>query len=460
MMSPISLGSLYGSYHSALIYPPLELEYIGASLLDDGHEVEIIDFNLEKKPIETLKNSLLSSDAVGISVYSNNIKYVSNVAKMIKELNPEIPIIIGGPHCIFFQDRSLLDVPHADICVIGEGEQVIIDIVRYFQGKKNLSDIHGIYYRDKDKIKSGKPLKVIENLDSLCFPARHLVDKYDYGKTNNRYVYTPKFTTMHTSRGCPFKCRFCARYGNVVKNWGFRQRSVDNIVKEIQEIDRKFGSVMITDDNFLSDNKRAHKIMDKIIESRTNIELMIEGTRIDTADKKLYLKMKKANVKFIVFGIESGNQDVLDFYNKRITLDQIRKAVHLSNKMGFITMGSFILAGPIETKEHVKKTIKFACSLPLDGAIFYPFAYQMGSPLWYEAVENKIISKGEYMVPALSSRGLGNFTEEESDEYAVKAFKRFYLRPSFLISQIYRSFLRKDFKLIKYAYDLITSSRK
>ena len=457
MMSPVTIGTLYGGYHSATIYPPLGLEYIGASLEDDGHRVEIIDLNLEKSPLEYLKNSLNLSDAVGMSVYSNNYGYVSDVAKTIKELNPEISIIIGGPHCTFFQERSLQDISHADISIIGEGEHVIIDIVRYLQGRKNLSDIHGIYYREKNKIKSGKSLKAIDDLDSLCFPARRLVDKYDYGKFNNQYVYKPRFTTMNTSRGCPLKCRFCARYGNVIKNWGFRQRSADNVIKEIREIGDKYGSVMITDDNFLFDKKRAHKMLDGIIESGTNIDLLIEGTRVDAADRELYMKMKKANVKFVAYGIESGNQDVLDFYKKGITLDQIRKAVHLSIEMGFITIGTFMLCGPSETKKHIENTIDFACSLPLDGVIFYPFQYQMGSPLWYEAVEDGKISKKEFMVPAVSSRGLGNFTVEEPDKYVIKAIKKFYLRPSFLLSHIYRAFSRKDFKLLKYGFRMITS---
>jgi len=457
MMSPVTVGTLYGGYHSAIVYPPLGLEYIGASLENIGHKVEIIDLNKEKSTIESLKNSLSSSDAVGIGVYTNNYKYVSDVAKTIKEIRPEIPLIIGGPHCTFYQKRSLSDIPSADISLICEGEHTIIDIVHYLQKKKNLSDINGLYYREKNKIKSGKPFKIIKDLDSICFPARHLVEKYEYGKFNNRYIYKPKFTTMITSRGCPSNCRFCARYGNVIKNWGFRQRSAENVVKEIREIDERYNSVMITDDSFLFDNKRAHKIFDEIISSGTNIDLLIEGTRVDRADRELYKKMKKANVKFVVYGIESGNQDVLDFYKKGITLNQINKAVNLSNEMGFVTIGSFILGGPSETKKHIEDTIDLACSLPLDGALFYPFYYQMGSQLWSEAVEEGKISKEEDFVSPDVNRGLGNFKAGEPDEYVIRAIKRFYLRPKYLFNQVYRAILRKDFKLLKYGLEMIMS---
>ena len=121
--------------------------------------------------------------------------------------------------------------------------------------------------------------------------------------------------------------------------------------------------------------------------------------------------MRKAGVKYIMFGIESGNQDVLDFYNKRITLQQIRKAVDLSKKMGFIVAGNFILGAPIEKKQHISKTIKFACSLPLDIVLFYPLNYQYGSYLWFEAVKSgKIRKEDGFSIVADSRKGLGNFT--------------------------------------------------
>lgn len=457
MDMPINTVSLYGAYHSTTFYPPLGLEYLGAALENEGNKAEIIDLGLESNPEDALKKSMNSTDAVGLNVYTNNYKSTADLAKRIKELKPNLLLVIGGPHCNFFQKQTLNDIPNADICVVGEGERVIVDIAKYIQGKKKLSDIHGIYYRIKNKIKSGKPLEIIDDLDSLKFPARHLVEKYNYGKVNNRYIYRPKFTSMITSRGCPYKCKFCARYGNLIKNWGFRQRSVDSVVEEILEINDKYGSVMIADDNFLANKKRATNIMDRLIESKTKIDLMIEGARVDSADRLLYEKLKKANVKFISFGIESGNQDVLDFYNKQITLDQIRKAVNLSQEMGFITTATFMLCGPIETKKHVEKTVDFACSLPLDVAIFYTFKYVYGSQLWIDAVKNKKISEDEDGIYALSNRSLGNFNEGEADEFAAEAFRRFYFRPSFFFDQVRRAFIRKDFSLIKNGLGILTS---
>ncbi|MCK4902137.1 MAG: cobalamin-dependent protein, partial [Thermoplasmatales archaeon] len=119
---------------SPLTVPPLGLLYLGAVLERDGHKVELLDFYAEDISREQLKNSLMSSDAVGMMVYTDDFKLAVDISRMIKEINPEIPLIIGGPHCTFFQKRSLSNIPDADISVIGEGEQVILDIVRFLQG--------------------------------------------------------------------------------------------------------------------------------------------------------------------------------------------------------------------------------------------------------------------------------------------------------------------------------------
>lgn len=440
-------STTYG--YTPLSYPPLGLLYLGAILEQEGHLVEIIDLNFENPSREHLGDLLDSFDAVGMEVYTENYKFVADFSRKIKEIKSDIPLIVGGPYCTFFGQKTLSDIPCADIVVIGDSEKTIIDFVDYLEGRKNLSDIHGIYFRENDLIKSGRPFKVVENLDVFPFPARHLVDKYDYDKVPRGVPSRNKFTLMITSRGCPFHCRFCGRYGNSIKNYGYRQRSAENVVKEFQEIDKNYGSVLIVDDHFLSDNERAHKIFDGLLEIGTDIELLIMGARVDSADRELFIKMKKANVKFIGFGIESGNQEILDYYNKQITLEQIRNAVELSREMGILTAGTIMFGAPIETREHFENTIKFANSLPLDIAIFGVLHYHMGSKIWIEAVKNNKIKKDEYLVPAGSERGLGKYTRKELYDYSEKAFKRFYYRPRYMLDQIYQALLHRDFRFIK-----------
>jgi radical SAM superfamily enzyme YgiQ (UPF0313 family) len=447
-----------GSVYSPSFLPPLSLMYIGAALEHAGHKVEIVDLAVQRFSKELLKKSLKSVDAVGMSVYTDNYKDAAEIAKMIKEIDHDISIIIGGPHCIFLEDQSLRDIPHADICVVGEGEKVITDIALFLQGKKDLSQINGIYYQENKKIKKGKPVQVIDDLNSVYFPARHLAERYDYGKLGKKFLFKPRLTSIITSRGCPFKCRFCARYSTAIKGWGNRIRSAENVLKEFQEIDGKYNTVMIVDDNFTLDKKRVHSIMDGLIEMDSDIELLIMGSRVDSADRDLYEKMKKANVKLIAYGIESGNQDVLDFYRKGFTIEQARKAIFLAREMNFKTVATFILGAPIETKEHFDKTINFACSLPLDMAIFGVLHYEMGSDLWRDAVNNNKLSKDEFLVAADSIRGLGNFPKQYLYEYTDMGHKRFYLRPTFITYQVFRALVNRDFGLLRNGLNFIRGS--
>jgi len=426
------------------VYPPIGLLYIGTTLEKSGHKVNIIDFGAEHITKEKLEQLLLSSNAVGMSVYTNNYQSVADTAKVIKQLDSKIPLIIGGPHCTFLKERALLDIPDADIAVDLEGELVIPDLVRFLQGKENLKNIQGISYRKKNKIIISKKTKINKNLDLLPFPARHLVEKYDYGNFPWGYQPRKRFTSLLSSRGCPFHCRFCSKYDNVSDVYGYRERSAENVVQEIQEINDSYGSVKIVDDNFLVNKNRAHRIFDLLIENKTEIDILILGARVDSADRELYEKMKKANVRFLSFGVESGSQPVLDFYNKRITKNQIQHAINLSREMNFVTVGSFIFGAPMETKDHINETIDFVCSLPFDTVIFRPLKYEVGSDLWSEAVNHRKISKDEYAVPADSRRGLGNFTIEELNEYAKKATTCFYLRPWYLLSQFYRAMKDSD----------------
>jgi radical SAM superfamily enzyme YgiQ (UPF0313 family) len=348
----------------------------------------------------------------------------------------------------------LTDITSADISAYGEGEVIMKDIVKALQGTKKLSEVPGIHYREKNKIKTGKEYTAIADLDSLLFPARYLVEKYDYGKVNKLFFYKPKFTLMLTSRGCPCQCTFCTRKTTMMKK--YRLRSVENVLKEFKEINEKYKSIMILDQNFFGDKKRIHKIMDGIIKMGSTSDLLIQGARVDSTDRDLYKKMKKAGVKHIHFGIESGNQDVLDYYNKNITLEQTRKAVELSKEMNFYVWGTFILGAPIEKQKHIRQTMKFACSLPLDIAVFYPLSYQRGSALWNQAVkEGKIIDDGRFNIVSDSRKGLGNFTSDELSEFCIEAFRRFYFRPSYILRQIYYSMKNKDFTTLRAGFNHI-----
>lgn len=442
-------SSLSKQYKMQDFMPPLGLLYLATPLEKKGHEVELKDYLVEKFNKEELSKELEKIDAVCVTVTSYLIKSASKVVDIIKKFNPKIPVIIGGPHCTI-QGKHTLNEINADICVRGEGERVILDIADALDGKKELSKINGIFYREADQIKNGLPVEIIEDINSIDFPARHLINKYDYEKksiTGITSFFKGNFTSMITTRGCPYNCRFC-----VVKSIfeDYRIRSFENVIEELVMISKEYDTVFIIDDNFLAGIKRAHKIMDYLIEKKLGLNIWIGGVRVNNVDEELFKKMRKAGVKGIEFGIESGNEEILEFYNKKITLDQIKKAVKLSKKNGFLTNGYFITGAPIETKDHIKDTIKFAKKLNLDFAFFYRFNYLKGSQIWKEAFELGKIKEHEMAVPGNSNRQLGNFTVEEIKKIINKANRSYYFRPRYLISEFYRQlFVFKSFKIFK-----------
>ena len=427
--------------------PPLGLLYIAKQLEQRGLQVAVIDFTAEPFSEEKLFNSLKNADAVSVTITSQIASSAAQLIAFIKKHAPDLPVIIGGPHCTL-QGKTALEEIQADISVIGDGEHTIQELCDVFEKKKLLSEVHGIFYREHGVIKQGLPRCDIEDVDTIEFPARHFTRNYAYGKrmiAGVTFFAKGTITSMVTTRGCPFHCRFCVSKSIFPT---YRSRSAENVVRELEEIAREYDSVFVVDDNFLSEKKRAETIMDLLIEKNLGLEIWIAGIRVTDADINLFRKMKQAGVKSIEFGIESGNQEILDYYDKKINLDGIKKAVALSKKTGFLTIGNFIIGAPRETKKHIDDSIRFAKELNLDFAFFYPFMYMKGSALWDEAVNNGVIAQHELFVMNNSREGLGNFTAEEFRNLITEAYRRFYFSPRYIFSQLLRQlFVYHNFRV-------------
>jgi anaerobic magnesium-protoporphyrin IX monomethyl ester cyclase len=457
-ISPVE-STFIGSFNIAYgIAPPLGLLYLGRILEDEGEKVDVLDFSAEEYSVEKLRRALSGVDVVGMSVVSPSIEKAQEIIQTVKEKDPEIPTIIGGPHCMILPDKALIETG-ADISVHGDGELVITDLKKMFLGEKTLSDIPGVFYKKDNVIKKGAPVKFLEKLDSIPFPARHLVKKYVYGRPWKPRIKGGEFTTIVTGRGCPYKCSFCSR--GAVTFFQHRGRSTSDILDELRDIHSKgYKYVAFMDDSFLSNKKQAHMIFDTMIHEQLNMRIYITASRCDSADKELYQKMKRAGVIRIQFGLESGNQDVLDFYNKKTTVEKIRNAVTLSQKSGFVTCGTFILGAPFETYQHFDNTIEFAKSIPLDSVSFLPLRYMVGADLWNDAVDSGKITSDEYIITADSKRNLGQYTQQELLKYCKKANKAFYYRPNYLFNLLKYSLRKNDFSLPQIFISILASSIK
>lgn len=411
--------------------------------------MEVADLRGEKLTEENVRKFLNNIDAVGITVTNFSFKNSIALCKLIKGIDKDIPVIIGGPLCSLYPRKSLLEMD-ADISIKGEGENLMNSIEKILDEKTNLI---GLYYRKGNEIKGNGIAEEVENLDIIPFPSRHLVEKYEYGYLFGYKFFKQKFTAILTSRGCPYNCRFCSKIDGMKR---YRERSPENVVDEIERLDSDgYNAIAFMDNNFLANKKRADKIMDLIVDKEMEMDFMVQGARIDSANPETFKKMCKAGVKVIAFGIESGAQEVLDFYKKKITIEEIRYAVKLSKKFGFFTIGNFILSAPIETKKHLYKTIKFATSLPLDFAMFFPLDYSAGSELWKMEVENGRIGEEEYLVRSDSGRGIGKFTANELEKWQQKAYIGFYFNPKYLTRRLIDLMKRRDFRIFRGGMNLM-----
>ena len=354
---------------------------------------------------------------------------VTQLITTIKSINPSIPIILGGPHPTLFPQK-ILEETQADISIQGDGEPPLDLLVQSLHHPAKRPHIPGAFYKENTSIHQGTAPHLLTDLTTVPFPNRELTKPYTYGKHLNPYLTPGEFTSIVTSRGCPYRCTFCSRNSIAMKK--FRSRPTDHILKELEEIHAQgYTHLSFTDDCFLSNAKQAHELFDAIIERQFQFTMYITAARVDSADRALYEKMKTAGVKLLQFGLESGTQEVLDFYQKQTTPDQIRHAVTLSHRIGFFTAGSFIFGAPFETKQQMKQTLSFACSLPLNSVSFLPLMYMAGSPLWEAAVTENKIKEDEYCVLADADRTLGQLPTKELLRYCYQAQVFFYSRPKF-----------------------------
>ena len=457
LIHPASGGMEFAENFSVPInpyLPPLGILYISSMLEKNGHTVTVVDCNAERFTRDTCKKAMNDCDAVGMTLYchpfeQDNSRFISNV---IREIDPDIPLIVGGPHSTLLPEQSLVD-HKADICVIGRGETLINPIMDAIEGKKNFSSIPNIVYKNNRNIIHTKTEPITVNFDELPYPSRHLVSKYDYGYMQGIKIAKGRLTSIITSRGCVNRCNFC-NLNAYIPDCTFR--SVEHIKKEIEDISNKgYKTLTFVDDNFMIRKKTVLEIMNFIIDNEFDFRIWIFGARAAAADKVIFEKMRDAGTDIINFGIESGSQQILDYYNKKLTIAEIKFAVNLAKEMGFLTTGTFIIGAPIETRDHINQTIRFASHLPLDAAIFFAFHYTYKSQLWQDAVNDGKIRSDEYRVVPDKRIGLGNFTSEELFNLTKIANIHFFLNPERWIRTLANAVKFNDFRMILQGYQMV-----
>jgi len=344
------------------------LPYVAAALRAEGHEVEILDLLLARTTPDKIERRMerLRPDLVGITSVTLNHHIASRIAEIVRKCDERVPIAMGGPHVSFEIEGSFRALPALDFIGIGEGEHTMLELARALEGRMDLRDVRGLAHRlpGSDRIVRTAPRPLEDDLDTLPAPARDLVPLA-------RYLAFDSHASVVTSRGCPYECIFCS-----APQWTGRKvryRTPSLCVDEIEELARLgFTEITIEDDLFTLYRKHFLGVCGELIRRDTGIRWNA-FSRVDTITPEIVETMARAGCQAICFGVESGNQEVLDLVKKRSSLDKVREAMRMTQAVGISALASFIIGLPGETEETLRKTVEFADSLREEFGSLYGF---------------------------------------------------------------------------------------
>lgn len=448
--APTSKYSGIGGYPPIF---PLGLGYI-AAILEQNHDIKVIDNEIEKLENNSLMKhiSKIDPEIVGITSESFRFSRAIEIADMIKQINENIIVVIGGPHSNVWPDYPL-KYNCFDVSVYGEGEKTVVELWDKIEKGESFKDVKGIAYKKKDEIIINPRRDPIKNLDELPFPARHLFPMNKYPRKDFDLSVSP-VDSINTSRGCPFSCNFCS--SKVVFGNKYRSRSPKNTTDEIELLISDYGAkgIYVREDIFTVNKRRVSGICNEIKERGLDFKWACES-RVDTINEEMLRSMKNAGCEVIWFGVEKGSQKMLDYLNKRITISQIREAFKLCKKNGIRAGASFMIGIPGETMDDVYQTIDFACKLDPDFAWFNIFNGTPTSPMYEYVVQNKLYSKDiGHGVLLIKTDEFDREKLEGIQRYANKRFRTPKRLFKLLLSEIRRGDLtvNKLLKGIKYYF--------
>jgi radical SAM superfamily enzyme YgiQ (UPF0313 family) len=347
---------------------PLGLAYIASVLEQDGVVVQIVDMDPEGMSVSDLREKLISRKpkVVGVSFMTPQYNYAAEILKLVKEIDPKIKTMAGGSHVSALPEKTL-SIKELDYAVIGEGEITVRELVSFLIATcdKNLEEIQGIGFVRNNKVVLTEPRELISDLDSLPFPAWHLLPMNRYSLENLGAMKKYPVYPLLSSRGCPNKCIFCSSH--VVFKRKFRQRSAENVINEIEFLKKEYNARQFdfVDDTVTVDKKRMENMCDNFSSSQDHI-LWLCNSRVNTVTSGLLEKMYKAGCRRIDFGVESGNADILKNTKKGISLEQVINAHHWAKQAGLIVSSFFMVGNLGETRQHIKRTADFIDQLETD----------------------------------------------------------------------------------------------
>lgn len=441
----VSAEETYGKRFKRLgaVQPPLGMCYIAAVLEREGYNVRILDANclglLAPEVIPEIAS--FAPQLIGLYTTTMGSTRVTQIAQEIKQAFPGTPIVLGGPH-LLGMGKDILKNSCFDYGVVGEGEMTALELVKGLEAGSDVTGTNGLILRKEGQVVQNPPREAIKDLDSLPFPARHLLPPLS--QYHLKAMITKKHPATHifTSRGCPYSCIFCTDpFGKKV-----RFHSPEYVVAEMEHLVKDHGikEVTINDDTFNVNRKRVFEFC-KLLKKK-NLKITWSCLlRVNLVDKELLKEMKGAGCWLIQPGVESGNQKILDFIKKDITVEQVLNCSKWAREVGLMIKPSFIIGHPMETKVTVEDTIRLAQSMKAHYPAFALMTPFPATEMWeiadrYGTFDRSNLSR---LVPSMNAcfvpKGL---TSEFLVKKQKEAFRRLYLDPAMVFRHVFaiRSF--------------------
>lgn len=414
---------------------PLGLGYIASVLLQGGHDVEVLDINAyrwDKTEVEAkIKDARF--DVVGIGGIVTVYKYVKWISLILRKHHPDKKIIIGGSVGSSIPEIMLRKNP-VDVVCIGESERTIIELIESFEGKRDISQVKGIFYRDTcGEIHRTQQRAPIEDLDAIPFPAWDLFPMEIYIKNpvgapnrnkwlDGRVDKDPSLSmNLYATRGCPYRCIYC--YHDFMGQ-GYRYRSPGKIVDEIRVLYEKYKIPYFhfIDDEFVMKKDFVYEFCKEINSFSEEIGQKITWGctgRVNLMTEELISTMVDAGCVIIGYGIETGSQRMLDLIKKQVTVQQAKKAIALTREYLGWADCSFMIGYPGETRESIQETIDFCKELDLTPEVIFFMTPYPGTELYSMALEQGKIKDEEEYLMGLGEQGEKiriNFTSFSDNE--------------------------------------------
>jgi radical SAM superfamily enzyme YgiQ (UPF0313 family) len=375
-------------------FPPIGVMSLSAVLKRAGHECFIFDQANPATPDDVIVGEIrrIKPHLVGLSFLSTtSYPYAKMLARAVRAADSRVKIAFGGVFASLNAPLVKLQVPEVDFVCRGDGEQLILDLLERMEDPETVS---GVTWQKDGKIQHNANRIPERNLDQWPFPDRSSLP-LDFVESMPLDVPAvlslDRFTTMQTSRGCPWPCVFCDI--PIFNEGKWRARSAGSVVAEMKQLqDEGYGAVYFVDDHFLLQPKRIQAICNGITEQAITVEWGCEG-RVDSVCMDLFPAMARAHCRTLMFGIESGSQKILDRLKKEQTLQQIEMAVNRAKDAGIeIVHGFFVVGIPDETEEDLRATFRFASKLRVDTFAFNRLCVYRGTPLWNEFLKRGLVN--------------------------------------------------------------------